>query len=191
MCKFTELIENLLHIFLAGFWSQGMRSRQGFPQCHSAQGWSCCWDFWLVLPRVAKWICRSLALWVSKGWGWICTQGWVSGAAHNSSLHPETRVSASDSARSRIWPLRLLSHSYFCHLGQSPWTWMQVFFLGDLIFGTLGNKFKDWYIWFWVGGQVVYLDIWFYGPPKPHTHLVCMLVWSVVAARSVVYLSKN
>lgn len=129
MRKTTELIKNLLHVFLACVWSQGVRSRQGFPHCQSAQGWASAgssgWCFWAWQNGSA---CGQLCG-VSKGWVMDLHPGWAAGAAHNSHLQPETIACASDSHRSRIWPLRLLSHSYFCPLGQSLWTWMQGFSL--------------------------------------------------------------
>lgn len=68
------------------------------------------------------------------------------------------------------------------------------FFFGDLIFEMLGIKSKDRQIvTFDFGGKAggFFRYVCFYGSPKPNTHLVSVLVWSVFAAGSVVYLSKN
>lgn len=55
------------------------------PCSHSAKGYSLCWDFWLALLSVAKWIRVSTALWDKRRLEWsICTQSCVAGAAHNS-----------------------------------------------------------------------------------------------------------
>lgn len=100
----------------------------------------------------------------------------MAGAAHNSSLHPETRVFASDSGRSRIWPPQAAKSQLLLSLGAVPLELNARFFLGDLIFGALGIKFKDMQTgtFDFGGGQVVYLDdVYFYGPPKPHTPGFC------------------
>lgn len=128
--------------------------------------------------------------WAQAGW-WICSQGWLAGAAHNSSLQPETAAFASDSGRRRIWPPRLLSHSNFCHLGHSPWTWMQGFSLETSFLGHWESNLKTGKLLhlILVRGQVVCLDnVCFCGPPKPHTPGFWL---SLVADGSVDYLSKN
>lgn len=100
-------------------------------------------------------------------------------------------VFASDSNGSRIRPPRLLSHSYFLlSLGAVSLDLNARFSFEELIFETLSVKFQD--------KETVTLTQMislisacvFMGHLK-HTQLASVIIWSVVATGSAVYLSKN